>query len=115
MPASAPKPEDLRRRIVVEKRTETISAGGASTDTWATYATLWAKYEPLTGREFWSGTQEVTEHRAVFTVRYSDKTNAITNKDYRVVYDGKNFEIEAPPIDPTDERRFLVLRTAQRG
>lgn len=104
-----------RHQITVEQETESVSSSGVAKQTpWATYATLWAAVRALQGREYFSGNLEVTEHRALFTVRHSTESEAISNKGFRVVWDGRTYDIESPPIDPDGRSREIEIRGVLR-
>lgn len=81
----------LDRRIVIESRSVTRSESGEETETWATFATVWARKQPMTGREFYSagGAQNVPAETARFTVRWLTGITA----QHRVVEGGKTWNI----------------------
>ena len=45
----------LRHRVTIQQATETTDGFGGVTQAWATFATVWAAVEPLTGREYLQG------------------------------------------------------------
>lgn len=47
----------MRERIEVQSRTTTQNAYGEPVATWSTLATVWARVEPLSGRELWQAAQ----------------------------------------------------------
>lgn len=81
----------LDRRIVIESRSVSRSESGEETETWATYATVWSRKQPMTGREFYSagGSQNVPAETARFVVRYLAGITA----QHRIVEGGKTWNI----------------------
>lgn len=81
----------MDRRIVIESRSVARSASGEETESWSTFATVWARFQPMTGREFYSagGAQNVPAETARFTVRYL----AGVTPQHRITYDGKVWNI----------------------
>lgn len=81
----------LRHRIAIERKTRGASdgAGGNVSETWAAVATVWAKYEPMSGREVLAADQTVHRETARFTIRRrTDLTAAM-----RVTYKGRVYAI----------------------
>lgn len=98
----------LKHRITIQQPTVAQSATGATTETWATFATRWAKQEPLAGRESVRASEAFfgeADHR--FTFRY---TAGIT-KAMRVSWAGRVFDITAVNqiLDPAHGDRMTVL------
>lgn len=81
----------MDRRILIESRSVARSASGEETETWSTFATVWARFQPMTGREFYSagGSQNVPAETARFTVRYLDGVTA----QHRIVHGSKTWNI----------------------
>ncbi len=71
---------DYRTRVVIEQATESTNAVGEVELTWSTYATRWAKAEPLFGREFQEAMQIVAAITTGITLRSDAQTRAITPK-----------------------------------
>lgn len=98
----------MNQRIVIQSVTETRSTSGAVTETWATFATVWAAVERTTS------TAENTERQLIerqtikatfdFTVRF--RTD-ITEK-MRISFDSKIYDILS--IDPEPEKQFMIIR-----
>jgi SPP1 family predicted phage head-tail adaptor len=103
-------PGSLRQRIELQSRTDTQDATGQAVPTWATYATVWAAIEPLTGRELIAAKQAqsqdtvkvrcryltgiLTTHRVLFGTRIL-AINAVINLDER------NRELNLMCTEPT--------------
>ncbi len=83
----------LRHRVVIEQNQATQDTFGAETDAWVSWATVYARVESLSGREYFDqqAAQTLAEvtHRVV--IRYRD---GIT-PTLRVVWKGQVFDIEA--------------------
>ena|SRR3989338_7793813 len=60
----------LRHRVVVEQVSRAADAMGQGTETWTTYATLWADIQPLRGREFIAAQAANSEVTAKIITRY---------------------------------------------
>lgn len=77
------------QRIVIESDTPSRNAIGEEVSSWGTFATVWARVEPIRGNEFFAAAQmqDATDHRV--TIRYrSDIT-----RDMRIVWRGLNLDI----------------------
>lgn len=107
-------PGERSRRITVQQATESINSRGERTATWADYATLWAKVEPLMGSAMFSADSEINESRMMFNVRYSSTTRAITPDGFRVVFRGTNYDIEAHPVDRNEAHEEILIRCVRR-
>lgn len=67
----------LNRRIELQHRTTARSAYGEQTESYSTYATVWANKADVRAREFIAAQQEIAENTAKFTLRYrSDVLNS---------------------------------------
>lgn len=82
----------LDRRITIETPTGTQDTFGEFTETWATFATEWAQYEPLKGREQLDAMQVNADLQARFRIRYRSD---ITTKMRIVNDDSLTYGIEA--------------------
>lgn len=81
----------LRHRIEIQRKTRGASdgAGGNVSETWSTLKKVWAKYEPLSGREIAVADQIVHRQNCRFTIRRrTDVTAAM-----RIVYKSRNFAV----------------------
>lgn len=82
---------DLNKRIVIESLTQTKDVYGGMVDSWATFATVWARVNNLSGNEkratLLGG--QVAEARTEFTIRY----RAGILPTMRISYDGKKYNI----------------------
>lgn len=90
------------KRIEIQKLTAVQNEFGEQVRTWITVRSCWAKVTPQTltrvrGRELFMARQWVANTELVFNIRYfstsADMPDGIT-PDMRVVYKGKNYNIE---------------------
>lgn len=80
---------ELDRKIVIETLTQTRDAYGATVDTWATFATVWAKKKDLRGDEYFAAQQVNVKVDAIFTIRWLSGVL----ETMRINYDGKTWDI----------------------
>lgn len=81
----------LRKRITLQRSTSTQDTFGADVVTWADVGGRWASVEPLAGREFEDGQQNISRIETRFVTRY---TTGITSKN-RIVFNNVNYDIES--------------------
>jgi SPP1 family predicted phage head-tail adaptor len=96
----------LDKQITIQVRTQDQDAAGQPIETWATFAIVYAKIEPLVGRDYLAARQLIDEISHDITIRYR---RGIKPK-MRIFYLGRYFEIVAPPIDPDERREWLYLK-----
>lgn len=60
---------DLRERIGIWKRGVTVKSG-VTTESWELLVTVWAKAEPISGREYFQAAAVNRESSVRFTIRY---------------------------------------------
>jgi len=94
----------LRHRITIQQATETLSATGAVSLTWATLATVWAERMDLSGREFFQASQVNAEKTVKFRIRYRADLTA----KMRVVHEGKTYDLAAA-LDEKGRKIELLL------
>jgi SPP1 family predicted phage head-tail adaptor len=98
-------PSGRRNRIIViQSRTESTDGYGGTVHTWGDFATVWAAFRPLRGRDLVAAqaAQNLTE--GVFNIRYiAGLTGAM-----RIVYGGKNYDITAV-IDIEDAHKEIDI------
>lgn len=81
----------LRHQITIQSATETQNAFGEPAKTWATFATVWAAIEPISGREFYQNRQIGGEISHRVEMRY---LSGVTPK-MRILYGSRYFDIES--------------------
>lgn len=100
----------LRHRIVIQNFTTSTDTYGEPIKTWATWATVWAAVEPLSGREYWNAQQVQSEVNTRIRIRLRDGVTPLM----RVNWDGRLFDIENVVRDPTNKREMhLMCREVQ--
>lgn len=100
----------LRHEVTIEAPTDTQDATGAATVTWSTFATVWAGFEPLTGREYF----EAAARRAEATGRFWLRELAGVTTRMRVDHAGAHYDIDAviPPEKPGGYLQLMVRDAA---
>lgn len=83
----------MRHKIRIEKRTITASSG-EETESWAKYATPRAEIGNKIGRETFQARQEQTNKTVGMRVMYSAALDLVNPRDYRIVFNGNNYDIE---------------------
>jgi SPP1 family predicted phage head-tail adaptor len=97
------------QRISLQQKRTVRDSYGQETVTWSEFATVWAKAEPLAGREYFSAQQMQSAATVRFRVRY----RAGIDDTMRVVWRDKPYEITSEPIDLEGKRRELHLMCTQ--
>lgn len=101
----------LDRRITLQRPVETRGASyGDVQKTWVDVATVWAAYEPLSGRELLL-TRQVTSE---MTVRFRIRHLAGINAKMRVLLGVRVFQILSPPIEIGGRGVEMHLECAER-
>ena len=101
-----PHAGQLDKQITIQVRTLDQDDAGQPTETWATFATVYANIKPLVGRDYLAARQLVDEISHDITIRYR---RGIKPK-MRILYLDRYFEIVAPPIDADERREWLYLK-----
>ena len=98
---------DLREKIGIWKRTVTVKSG-ITTETWEMLCTVWAKVEPLTGREYFQAAAVNRENSIRFMIRYRTDVTA----EMTIRWRGAEYHIESV-INPG--ARNIVLEILARS
>ena len=93
----------LDRRIVIQSNTQTRDAYGALVDSWATFATVSAKYMPIRGDEYLAAQQMTAKVDGVFKIRW---LSGVT-ETMRISYDGKYWDIRS--LNETGRREGIEI------
>lgn len=83
---------DLDQRIELQRLTRTADGGGGYSETWTTYDTVWAKVEPLSGRERYHAQQTQASANYRVTIRYRDDVSPAD----RILWRGRVMNIRFP-------------------
>ena len=94
-----------RHLITIQRQTGAVDTTGNQTQTWTTFATVWAWIEPYVGsaragREEFAGNQMVGLDYTRMHLRYLP---GLAPKD-QVLYAGRTFDIQA--VNNRDERNY---------
>lgn len=98
------RPGKLRHRVNLQEYSQTRDSYGAVTETWATYATIWASIEPLKARERMIAKQAAMTVTNQITIRFHKKVSA---RD-RVQFGSRTYEVNEI-INPEERNRELQL------
>lgn len=98
-------PSLLNKRVSILEQSTTQNSYGETESNWLTIATVWANIRPLRGRELYQANQVHSETTSKVTIRYR---SGILPK-MRINYSGRILEIIAPPINISEENRFLEI------
>lgn len=95
----------LRVRITIQKSETVVDRYGNHCSQWADYFTCWATASAGAGsaEETHNAASTQERDRLDFTVRWSSETAAVNSKGYRVLLDGRIYDILA--IDEMGFRR----------
>lgn len=98
----------LRHTITIQDQTTSQDSCGGVVDTWTDFATVRASVEPLQGREFYASQQFQAEVTTRFRIRHISGVKPTM----RVVFEGRNFNIQAV-LDPNEMHRELHLMAVE--
>ncbi len=96
----------LDRRIRLERRVEETDASGQAVVRWLPLAEVWARVEPLGGREGFGQQQWVASGEVRFTIRWRDDVTPL----HRVVYAGREFDVASVAEDGSREAILVIAR-----
>lgn len=99
-----PAAGDLDQRVTLQQRDSSLNTLGQASDTWTNVAEVWAKVEPLRGREFFAAGQMQSEATTRITIRYRA---GVTERN-RVVWRGQPYDISAV-IEPDGQKQMLEM------
>lgn len=101
--------QELNRKITFQQLTiEQDPVTGAMRETWADFASVFAKVEPLVGREFWAAAATQSEDSIKFTIRYRGDLDTTM----RIAFDGKSFNITSIQNIRSANRETLIYGKA---
>lgn len=98
-------PALFKHRITFRQFQDVENELGDIVRTWVDYRTVWAMIKTLQGREFIQAMAVQGETTTRFVIRY---TTGITN-DMKILYDGRTFDIIAPPINDDEMNKTLTI------
>lgn len=98
----------MNQRIVIQSVTETRSTSGAVTETWATFATVWAGVEMVDSTSETTEKQMIDRQTVKNTTRFTVRHRSDITEKMRISYDSRIYDILAIEYEP--ERQFMVIR-----
>ena len=101
----------LDRRVRLERRVEETDDSGQSRARWLPLAEVWARVEPLGGREDFGQEQWVATGDVRFTIRWRDDVTPL----HRVVHDGREYDVVSVAEDGRCEALLVVGRARTEG
>jgi SPP1 family predicted phage head-tail adaptor len=96
----------LDRRVTLERRVEVVDPSGQPVISWVPLATVWARLEPLGGRENFGAQQFV----AVGDIRVTVRWRADVTPLHRVVIDGAPYDVVSVAEQGRREALLIVAR-----
>lgn len=99
----------LDRRIRLERRIDRVDDVGQVVSDWVLRAEVWARVEPIAGRESYGEQQFVATGDLRFTIRWRDDVTPLE----RVVYDGRDYDVLS--VVETGRREGLVIVAQARA
>lgn len=94
----------LRNQIVIQTNTLTVDGIGGNTETWATFATVWARIEPLSANQVFFS--ESLQHRVTHKITIRDL--ASLSSKMRISFDSRIFYIKSFR-DLLEKNRFTEI------
>lgn len=104
------KAGELDRRILVQRRVAARNEHGEEVEGWVDIATVWAKFERVSGTEEFKAEQRSNRQQVRFTIRYRPGLEPTMT----VVYDGERYEVEDVGETGEGRRDGLVLTAHAR-
>lgn len=100
----------LQSKIDIQRKTQTTDGMGGFTESWATIATAWASFKPVTGSERYSAMRLSAHARAKAVIRFRGDANGAPyySAADRVLHRGRYWNIEGI-ADPDDRNQWLEL------
>jgi SPP1 family predicted phage head-tail adaptor len=94
----------MRHRVEFQRAETVPNDFGEPVETWATYATRWARVQPLRGRDRWAAQQVNAQVTHEITLRHVRGVKA----EHRIKFGDRVFTIEAP-VNPEEKGAVLTL------
>jgi len=98
----------MNQQILIQSVTETRSTSGAVTETWATFATVWAAAERTTSSSENTERQLIERQTIKATMDFTVRHRTDITEKMRISYDSRVYDILAIEYEP--ERQFMVIR-----
>ena len=101
----------LDRRVQLERRHEQIDDSGQAVEVWLPLATVWARVEPLGGREGFGQQQFVATGDLRFTIRWRGDVTPL----HRVVHEDVAYDVVSVAEVGRREALLIVARGRTDG
>lgn len=101
----------LDRRVRLERRHEQVDDSGQAVQVWLPLAEVWARVEPLGGREGFGQQQFVATGDLRVTIRWRGDVTPL----HRVVHEGRPYDVVSVAEDGRREAILLVVRGRTDG
>jgi SPP1 family predicted phage head-tail adaptor len=99
----------FNNKITFQHYTQTENDMGDTINEWTVHSERWAMIKTVQGKEFVQAASVQGERSVRFVIRYA---KGLTN-DMRIKYDGRMFEIIAPPINDDELNKTLTIMTRE--
>ncbi len=103
----------LRHRLEIQEPVESEKLSGFKAKSWQTFATVWGRIEPLSGKELWTAQQAQAQTTHKLTVRCGDLRYA--SATMRATYGGRVFNFSAPPMNREERNVELTILAQEVG
>lgn len=101
----------LDRRVRLERRHEETDDSGQSVTRWLPLGDVWARVEPLGGREGFGQQQWVATGEVRFTIRWRPDVTPL----HRVVHDDRAYDVVSVAEDGRRDALLVVGRARTEG
>lgn len=101
-----------RRTIVIQKKIDGYDGIGNPVEIWSNWRTLKAEKTELFGQEYYAAAAVGQEQTTIFIVPYISFIDAMNTVEYRLLYDGKAYDLKH--IDHLPGETWVKLRAIER-
>jgi SPP1 family predicted phage head-tail adaptor len=95
---------ELDKRIEIRDFTSSLDGYGHPVQTWYTLDTVWAKIEPMAGREYWDAHKETADVDTRIKIRFRRKLKP----SQRLRYGAREYKIISI-INPNEDHRYTHI------
>lgn len=88
------------RRVAFEQATVTTGTMGTEVESWASFGAAWGAVRFGAGAERRAAAMEASSQPATFIVPATSVTRALKPRDYRIVFDGRTWDIVSTMLSP---------------
>lgn len=99
---------ELRHQVTIQQKAITADAFGGPVESWTDVVTVWARVEPLQGRELATAQSVNAEITTRITMRYRPWVIPAN----RIVFEGKYYNLQSV-IDPDLKHRELIIMASE--